>query len=112
METDNTNHWGIIAIILLILALVIAQFTVNQEIIRLQQKIDSFSSPMQMIGSDYQVKNATGVYIPSCGYFVDTRNRDNLSEIQMTEAHEQVHMMIMEDMRCGDIGCYEHFCGG
>lgn len=66
--------------------------------------------PMVSIKAEYEQNNATGVYVPGCGYFVDTRGRDK-KEIELTEAHEQVHEMIYQNQSCGRESCYNHFCG-
>lgn len=38
----------------------------------------------------------TGLYVPNCGYFVDTRGR-NIQAINTTEYHEACHALIKQD---------------
>jgi hypothetical protein len=58
-----------------------------------------FKYPDSMIsyGTNYSYE-ATGVYIPNCGYFVDTRGR-NIEAINNTEYHEACHALIQQDDR-------------
>ena len=63
----------------------------------------------EMIHADFRSNNVSGIYIPQCGYFVDTRY-SSYEDIKLTEAHEQVHKMIRQDDICGNVTCKEHFC--
>lgn len=50
----------------------------------------------------------TGTYFPESTYCI-MMNRNN-QDVLNTLSHEHVHHLIVQNMTCGDISCYEHFC--
>jgi hypothetical protein len=59
--------------------------------------------PMVMSYVNESIMSVNGVYIPDCGFFVDTRGR-NVDEVNKTVTHEAAHAYIRQ------YGNYSHFC--
>lgn len=89
-----------------ILAIIVVTFIVAVGMISNYVQINllakEIEEPMQ-VHDDYKTLNATGVYIPNCGFFVDTRGR-RIENINKTIYHEACHALIQQDS-------WEHFCG-
>ena len=106
----NTNEKLIFCLNLFILGIILLNMTITIDILRYINNLKpNRPLPMESVNS-YFNQNATGLYIPNCGYFVDTRGRSNIS-IEITKVHEQIHESIFQNQKCGNVSCKKHFCG-
>ncbi len=100
MKEHIFDNWTFLALFLCMAAITVINVrTLNQ----IEAKVSSnaiYQAPMQTLGYQYE-RDVKGVYIPGCGYMVDTRG-SNVEQIQNTEYHEACHALVYED--------YEHFC--
>jgi hypothetical protein len=68
---------------------------------KLKQNLD----PAQRYWNGTHSSYPSGIYIPNCGFFVDTRGR-LIEDINRTVNHESLHALIEQDEYSR-----QHFCG-
>ena len=98
MEWDKLNSilFGLFLLGMLIIA-VVSVYNIFNNIFEYQKEI-----PKMIYQDKYSKHEWQGVYIPGCGFFVDTRGQ-NFDEINQTITHESVHTYLEHNNKT-------HFC--